>query len=153
MSKGELESLKNLRKHSYIIIKKPDKGDSIIILEKKIYLEKMNEMLDRNKQFLKLSIQEEKHYDFFINLEKNICEPLKELYQLGIIDKTTYDKLCYVGSHFINIHYPKMEFTFEKEQSKGFKVFQMLKLLEKTTLLVVFTLILIVTCRCIISSV
>ena len=145
--------MKNLSKNSDIIIKKSDKGDSIIILEKKIYLEKMNEMLDKNKQFLKLSIQEAKHYDYFINLEKNICEPLKELYQLGIIDKKTYDKLYYVGSYFINIHYPKMKFTFEKEQSKGFKAFQMLKLLEKTTLLVVFTLILIVTCRCIISSV
>ena len=35
-----------------------------------------------------------------INLEKKIREPLKELYQLEIIDKKTYDKLCPVGSHF-----------------------------------------------------
>ena len=34
------------------------------------------------------------------NLEKKILEPLKELYQLDIIDKETYDKLCPVGSHF-----------------------------------------------------
>ena len=60
----------------------------------------MKEMLNKNDQFLKLSIQEEKHYSFLINLEKKICEPLKELYQLDIIDKKTYDKLCPVGSHF-----------------------------------------------------
>ena len=60
----------------------------------------MNKMLNKNKQFRKLSIQEEKHYNFFINLEKKIREPLKELYQLDIIDKKTYDKLCPVGSHF-----------------------------------------------------
>ena len=35
-----------------------------------------------------------------INLEKKILKPLKELYQLDIIGKKTYDKLCPVGSHF-----------------------------------------------------
>ena len=38
-------------------------------------------------------------YNFLINLKKKIREPLKELYQLDIIDKKTYDKLCPVGSH------------------------------------------------------
>ena len=60
----------------------------------------MKEMLKKNDQFLKLSMQEEKHYNFLINLEKKIHEPLKELCQLDIIDKKTYDKLCVVGSHF-----------------------------------------------------
>ena len=35
-----------------------------------------------------------------INLEKKIRKPLKELCQLDIIDKKTYDKLCCVGSYF-----------------------------------------------------
>ena len=35
-----------------------------------------------------------------INLEKKSCEPLKELYQLDIIGKKSYDKLCIVGSDF-----------------------------------------------------
>ena len=50
-------------------------------------------MVNKNDQFLKLSIQEEKYYNFLINLEKKICELLKELYQLNITDKKTYDKL------------------------------------------------------------
>ena len=57
-------------------------------------------MLDKSDQFLKLFIQEENHYNFLINLEKEIREPLKELYQLDIIAKKTYNKLCPVGSHF-----------------------------------------------------
>ena len=57
-------------------------------------------MLNKNDQFLKLSIKEEKQNNFLVNLEKKIREPLKELYQLDIIDKKTYDKLCPVGSHF-----------------------------------------------------
>ena len=100
LSKKELESLKNLSKNPDIVIQKSDKGNSVVILDKKVYLEKMKEMLNKNDQFLKLSIQEEKHYNFLINLEKKIREPLKELYQLDIIDKKTYDKLCPVGSHF-----------------------------------------------------
>ena len=62
-----LESLENLRKNPDIIIKKSDKGKSVIILNKKVYLEKMSEMPDENKQFLKLSIQEEEHFNFLIS--------------------------------------------------------------------------------------
>ena len=61
-----LESLENLRKNPDIIIKKSDKGKSVIILDKKVYLEKMSELPDENKQFLKLSIQEEEHFNFLI---------------------------------------------------------------------------------------
>ena len=64
LSKKELESLKNVSKNPDIIIQKSDKGNSVIILDKKIYLEKMKEMLNKNDQFLKLSIQEEKHKIF-----------------------------------------------------------------------------------------
>ena len=92
--------MKNLSKNPDVIIQKSDKGNSVVILDKKVSLEKMKEMLNKNKQFLKLSIQEDKHYNFLINLEKKIREPLKESYQLNIIDKKTYDQLCHVGSHF-----------------------------------------------------
>ena len=64
----------------------------------------MKEMLNKNDQFLKLSIQEEKQNNFLINLEKKIREPLKEVYQLDIIDKKTYDKLSPVNSHFGILH-------------------------------------------------
>ena len=60
----------------------------------------MKEMLNKNDQFLKLSIKEEKQNNFLVNLEKKIREPLKELYQLDIIDQKTYDKLSPVSSHF-----------------------------------------------------
>ena len=83
-----MESLKNLGKNPDIVIQKPDKGNSVVILDKKVHLEKMKEMLNKNDQFLKRSIQEEKR------------EPLNKLYQLDMIDKKTYDKLCPVDSHF-----------------------------------------------------
>ena len=57
LSKKELESLKNLSKNPDIVIQKFDKGNSHVILDKKVYLEKMKQMLNKNDQFLKLSIQ------------------------------------------------------------------------------------------------
>ena len=48
LSKKELESLKNPSKNSDIIIQESDKGNSVVILDKKVYLEKMNEILDKN---------------------------------------------------------------------------------------------------------
>ena len=100
LSKKELESLKILSKNPDIVIQTSDKGNSVVILDKKVYLEKMKEMLNKNDQFLKLCIQEEKHYNFLINLKKKIRETLKELYHLLIIDKKTYDKLCPAGTRF-----------------------------------------------------
>ena len=61
LRKLEKESLKNLSKNHDIIVHKSDKVNSAVVLDKKVYLEKMNEMLNKNKQFLKLFIQEEKH--------------------------------------------------------------------------------------------
>ena len=46
-----LESLENLRKNPDIITKKSDKGKSVIILDKKVYLEKMSEMPDVSETF------------------------------------------------------------------------------------------------------
>ena len=63
--KKELESLKNLSKNPDIVIQKSDKGNSVVILDKKVYLEKMKETLNKKDQFLKLSIQEEKRHNFF----------------------------------------------------------------------------------------
>ena len=68
--------------------------NSVVILDKKIYLEKMNKI-----QFLKLSKRINIKIFWWIWREK-IREPLKELCQLNIIDKKTYDKLWPVSSFF-----------------------------------------------------
>ena len=98
--KKEMESLKNLSKNPDMVIQMSDKGNAVPILDKKVYLWKMKEMLNKNDQFIKLWIQEEKHYTFLIILEKKIRKPLKEWYQLDITDNKTYDNFCPVGSHF-----------------------------------------------------
>ena len=46
-----LESLENPRKNPDIITKKSDKGKSVIIVDKMVYLEKMSEMPDVSETF------------------------------------------------------------------------------------------------------
>ena len=48
LSKKELESLKNISKNADIVIQKSDKGNSVVISDKKVYLEKMKKMLNKN---------------------------------------------------------------------------------------------------------
>ena len=48
LSKKELQSLKIVTKNPDILIQKPDEGNSVVILDKKVYLEKMKEMLNIN---------------------------------------------------------------------------------------------------------
>ena len=93
LNKNELDSLKNLSKNPFIIIQKSDKGNFVVILDKKVYLEKMNKMLDKNKQFLKLSKQEDKHYNFFTNLEKKFMNLLKNYINLT----------SFIRKHMINL--------------------------------------------------
>ena len=47
LSKKELESLKNHSKNPDIVIQKSNKGNSVVILDKEVYLEKMKEMLKK----------------------------------------------------------------------------------------------------------
>ena len=44
-----------------MLIQKSDIGKFVVILNKKVWLEKMNKMLCEKKQFLKRSMQDEKH--------------------------------------------------------------------------------------------
>ena len=51
LSKKGIGSLKNISKNSDIIIQKSDKGNSVIILDKKVCLEEMNKILDKDNSF------------------------------------------------------------------------------------------------------
>ena len=45
MSKQEFTALQNLSKNKDLIIQKSDKGNSVVIVQRQDYLEKMNEIL------------------------------------------------------------------------------------------------------------
>ena len=65
LSKEELESLKNLSKNLDIIIQKSNNGNSVVFLDKKVYLEKINKMLKKKRAVSKNFHTRRKRLQFF----------------------------------------------------------------------------------------
>ena len=91
----ELKALKHLSSRKDIIIEKADKGNSVVILNKRDYIERMTEMLSDIDKFKKLNVKpgkelnlllkhEDKLVSFLKGIKKSIGEDLyKSLYPQG----------------------------------------------------------------------
>ena len=95
---NEVEALKTLLKDDSIIIQKSDKGNSVVILDKSAYTEKVLEILADTSKFRKLKIKEGKDYNFVINQEKRICKVLLDLNKKGVLSDSDYNSLAPCGS-------------------------------------------------------
>ena len=78
-TKEEFSLLKPLSKDDRLIIQKSDKGNSIIISNKDNNLQNMQNILYDSSKFSEVCIAKEKHLSFFINIEKQITDLLKQL--------------------------------------------------------------------------
>ena len=96
----ELTALKSLSKNKNLIIQKSDKGNSIDIIDKSDYLEKMRNILSDSSKFTQVSIAEDKQMNFIVNVEKHITDLLKDLKNSKVISKTVYKSLKPRGSRF-----------------------------------------------------
>ena len=67
LSKEEFTALQNLSKNKDLIIQKSDKGNSVVIVQREDYLEKMNDILSDQKKFSKVSLKDDTLLDFVIN--------------------------------------------------------------------------------------
>ena len=83
ISDEEFNALKSLKNNKEIIISKADKGNSIVILDRKDYISKMNNILQL-KQF-----QSTKH-STLTEKEKSMNKYISKLYKEEIINKETY---------------------------------------------------------------
>ena len=54
LSKEEFLALQNLRKNKNIVIQKSDKGNSVVVVDKADYLDKMDNLLNDTRKFEKL---------------------------------------------------------------------------------------------------
>ena len=70
--KEEFASLKSLSKNDSLNIQKYDKGNSIAIINKNDYLQKMRNLLSDCRKFSEICIANEKHLNFLINIDKYI---------------------------------------------------------------------------------
>ena len=100
LTKEEFASLKSLSKNDSLIIQKSDKGNSIAIINKDDYLQKMRNVLSDSSKFSEICITKEKHLNFLINIEKQITDLLKQLNHSQLISDTEYKKLKPRGSRF-----------------------------------------------------
>ena len=67
LSKEEFTALQNLSKNKDLIIQKSDKGNSVVIVLRQDYLEKMNDILSDQKKFIKVSLKDDTLLNFAIN--------------------------------------------------------------------------------------
>ena len=84
----EFAALKSLSKNKNSVIQKSDKGNSIAIIDKSDYLEKMRNILS------------DKQLNFIVNVEKLITDPLKDSKNSEVISETVYKSFKPRGSTF-----------------------------------------------------
>ena len=91
-------ALESLSKNENLIIQKSDKGNSIAIINKNDYLEKMRNILTDSSKFTQVSVAEDKQLNFIVNFEKHITALLKDFNKAEVISETVYKSLKPRGS-------------------------------------------------------
>ena len=92
--------MKTLSKNKDLIIKKSDQCNSIVLINKSDYLDKMYNILSDSKKFVKSSLVDDKHLNFIIGIEKKLTDLLKELKASEAISEIYYKKLKPRGSSY-----------------------------------------------------
>ena len=77
LSKEEFLALQNLRKNKNIVIQKSDKGNSVVVVDKADYLDKMDNLLNDTRKFEKINLKNDGILNFAINQEKRVDNTLK----------------------------------------------------------------------------
>ena len=70
--------MKTLSKNNDLIIQKSDKGNSIALINKSDYVDKMDNILSDSKKFGKFFEVDVKHLNFIIGIERKLTILLKE---------------------------------------------------------------------------
>ncbi len=98
LTKAEFLALKELSANKDIIVQKSDKGNSVVILNKIDYVNKMLDILNDQTKFTKLEFKGGKEYNHIVNIEKRITQAINRLKKNKKIDDETCKKLTPVGS-------------------------------------------------------
>ena len=70
LSKEDFLALQNLRKNKNIVIQRSDKGNSVVVVDKADYLDKMDNLLNDTRKFEKINLKNDGILNFAINQEK-----------------------------------------------------------------------------------
>ena len=79
LPKGKFDALKILLKKKDIILQKADKGNTVVILNRKNYVCKMKNILNGKSKFQKVYIDHDKILNHLIHMENRVIDVLKNL--------------------------------------------------------------------------
>ena len=84
-----LFALQNLRKKKNIVIQKSDKGNSVVVVDKAYYLDKIEKLLNDKRKFEKINLKNDGILNFAISQEKLVDNILKNLVASNSISEET----------------------------------------------------------------
>ena len=79
LPKAEFDALKILLKNKDIIVQKVDKGNTVVILNRKDYVCKMKNILNDSSKFHKIYIDHDKILNHLIHMKNQVTDVLKIL--------------------------------------------------------------------------
>ena len=97
LSNGELKALEKLSKKNKLVVQKADKGDSMVLVNRDIYVNYVENILKCNTTFEQVDVKT-RTLNFQVNHEKHVNEILKSLNSAGSVSVKQYKKIKAVGS-------------------------------------------------------
>ena len=92
LSNSEFDAFKNLSNNCNLVIQKADKGNSVVIVQKDVYVRHIETILNNLHKFEKLNVKKG-ILNFSINHEKRINNYLKSLEKSGSLSSNQYKKI------------------------------------------------------------
>ena len=93
LSKEEFLALQNLRKNKNIIIQESDSSNSVVIVAKADYLDKIENLLNDKQKFEKINLKNDGILNFTVNQEKCVDDIFKKLVAPNSISEEKGDLL------------------------------------------------------------
>ena len=97
LSDEELEALEKLSKDNNLVVQKTDKGNSVVLVDKDVYVNYMENILKDQSKFEKVKIRT-RILNYQVNHEKRINEYLKSLKNSSSLSVDPYKKIKPFGS-------------------------------------------------------
>ena len=112
VNKGTMDLLKrNFRKNKDIVITKPDKGNGVVILDRKLYDNTIQELISDTSKFEKLN------EDSTLKLETSLKHFLNKLKQKNFSNENEYDNLYPSGSAPARVYGTPKMYKFSSSDS------------------------------------
>ncbi len=98
LTRSETTALKELSAVPDLIIQKSDKGNSIVLLNRRDYVSKMQEILSDSSKFQKVPVDPDKDLNKIFSVENRVKKVLDSASKHGVFTEPEYKRLCPSGS-------------------------------------------------------